>query len=68
MPRGTFRAGAAKSSAAVSKGNRSARANCWMFSPEDLPPALRYEGKTSLDWFLDGWINGTSLPKLELKA
>ena len=35
---------------------------------EDLPPALRYEGKKSLDWFLDGWINGTSLPKLELKS
>ena len=35
---------------------------------EDLPPALRYEGKKSLDWFLDGWINGTSLPRLELKA
>jgi len=35
---------------------------------EDLPPALRYEGKTSLDWFLEGWINGTSLPKLELRA
>ena len=35
---------------------------------EDLPPSLRYEGKNSLDWFLDGWINGTSLPKLELKA
>jgi len=35
---------------------------------EDLPPALRYEGKNSLDWFLDGWINGTSLPKLELRA
>ena len=35
---------------------------------EDLPPALRFEGKSSLDWFLDGWVNGTSLPKLELKA
>ena len=35
---------------------------------EDLPPALKYEGKDSLDWFLDGWINGTDLPKLELKA
>ncbi len=34
---------------------------------EDLPPALRFEGKNSLDWFLDGWINGTALPKLELK-
>jgi Peptidase family M1 domain len=35
---------------------------------EDLPPALHYEGKSSLDWFLNGWINGTALPKLELKA
>ena len=35
---------------------------------EDLPPSLRYEGKSSLDWFFDGWINGTSLPKLALKG
>ncbi len=35
---------------------------------EELPPTLRYEGKKSLDWFLDGWINGISLPKLELKG
>ena len=33
---------------------------------EDLPPSLRYEGRASLDWFLDGWVNGTSLPKLDL--
>ena len=35
---------------------------------EDLPPSLRYEGKSSLDWFLSGWINGTSLPRLELQG
>ena len=35
---------------------------------EDLPPALRFEGKKSLDWFVDDWINGTSLPRLELKS
>ena len=35
---------------------------------EELPPTLRYEGKSSLDWFLNGWINGTSLPRLELRA
>jgi hypothetical protein len=35
---------------------------------EELPPSLRYEGKSSLDWFVEGWINGTALPKLELKA
>ncbi len=34
----------------------------------DLPPSLRYEGKASLDWFLEGWVNGTSLPKLELQG
>jgi Peptidase family M1 domain len=34
---------------------------------EDLPPSLRYEGKASLTWFLDGWVNGTALPKLELE-
>jgi hypothetical protein len=35
---------------------------------KELPSSLRYEGKDSLDWFLDGWINGTSLPRLELKS
>jgi hypothetical protein len=35
---------------------------------EDLPPSLRYEGKASLDWFLQGWINGTALPKLQLES
>jgi hypothetical protein len=35
---------------------------------EELPPALRYEGKSSLAWFVEGWVNGTALPKLELKA
>jgi hypothetical protein len=35
---------------------------------EDLPPSLRYEGKASLDWFLAGWVNGTSLPRLELQG
>ncbi len=35
---------------------------------EDLPPSLRYQGKASLDWFLEGWVNGTALPRLELQA
>ncbi|MGH9704326.1 MAG: M1 family aminopeptidase, partial [Candidatus Acidiferrales bacterium] len=34
----------------------------------ESPMSLRYEGKSSLDWFLDGWVNGISLPRLELKA
>jgi hypothetical protein len=35
---------------------------------EELPASLRYEGKASLDWFLDDWINGTSLPRLDLQG
>lgn len=35
---------------------------------EELPPSVRYEGKKSLDWFFEGWVNGTSLPGLELKG
>jgi hypothetical protein len=35
---------------------------------EDLPPSSRYEGKASLDWFLEGWVNGTALPRLELQG
>jgi Peptidase family M1 domain len=35
---------------------------------EDLPPSSRYEGKASLDWFLEGWVNGISLPRLELQG
>jgi aminopeptidase N len=35
---------------------------------EELPPSLRYEGAKSLDWFYEGWINGTALPHLELQS
>jgi hypothetical protein len=35
---------------------------------EDLPLSLRYEGKPSLEWFLNGWINGTSIPKLSFQS
>ena len=35
---------------------------------EDLPAALRYERKNSLDWFFEGWISGTAVPKLELRG
>jgi len=32
------------------------------------PKSLWFEGKPSLDWFWDGWIQGTSVPTLELKG
>ena len=31
------------------------------------PERLWFEGKRSLDWFWDGWIQGTSVPILEVK-
>lgn len=33
---------------------------------EELPPSLWYEGRKSLDWFFDTWVNGMSVPKFEL--
>jgi hypothetical protein len=33
---------------------------------EVLPESLHFEAKRSLDWFFEGWVNGTALPKLEL--
>ncbi len=35
---------------------------------EELPPTLRYEGRKSLDWFYEGWVNGTALPHLGLQS
>jgi len=34
---------------------------------EELPRPVWHEGKRSLDWFLTGWINGASVPRLELQ-
>jgi hypothetical protein len=34
---------------------------------EDLPRPLWYEKRPKLDWFLDGWIEGTSIPELETR-
>lgn len=28
----------------------------------ELPPSLWYEGHKSLDWFYEGWVNGSSIP------
>jgi len=33
---------------------------------EALPGSLRYEGKKSLAWFFDEWVNGTALPRFQL--
>src|SRR5262249_43645618 len=33
-----------------------------------LPKALYHDGKPSLDWFFNGWVNGTVLPKYQLSS
>ena len=33
---------------------------------EELPRSACYEGKKSLDWFYEGWIEGSAIPRLEL--
>jgi len=35
---------------------------------EVLPRSLWFEGHQSLDWFFDGWVNGTAFPQIELKS
>ena len=33
-----------------------------------LPKSLYYEGKPKLDWFFDGWVNGTAMPRYQLSS
>jgi aminopeptidase N len=33
-----------------------------------LPKPLWFENRKSLDWFFDGWVNGTAFPQLELSG
>jgi hypothetical protein len=33
-----------------------------------LPKSLYYEGKPSLSWFFDGWVNGTAMPRYQLAS
>ena len=45
--------------------NISTRELLKAFEPE-LPPSLRYEGKQSLDWFYESWVNGSAIPRFDL--
>ncbi|HEU4413170.1 MAG TPA: M1 family aminopeptidase [Candidatus Angelobacter sp.] len=33
-----------------------------------MPPALNYEGRKSLEWFFDSWVNGNSIPQFSLQG
>jgi hypothetical protein len=45
--------------------NISTRELLKTFEPE-LPASIRYEGRSSLDWFYESWVNGTAIPRFEL--
>jgi hypothetical protein len=33
-----------------------------------MPASLGYEGRKSLDWFFDSWVNGNSIPQFSLES
>jgi hypothetical protein len=35
---------------------------------EVLPQSLWFENRKSLDWFFDGWVNGTAFPQFEVSG
>lgn len=35
---------------------------------EELPRPLWYEGHRSLDWFYEGWVKGTAVPRFDVRA
>ena len=35
---------------------------------EALPRSSWFEGRRSLQWFFDGWVNGTAIPRLALQS
>jgi hypothetical protein len=49
------------------RGRELSNADVQRAFEEALPPTLHFEGRASLDWFFTGWVEGTSLPQLELR-
>lgn len=49
------------------EGGEMSTRNFQQVLEEELPDSLRYEGKKSLEWFFQTWVNGTAVPRLELK-
>jgi len=48
------------------QGKEITNANFEQAVEEVLPRSLWFENRQSLDWFFDGWVNGTAFPHLEL--
>lgn len=50
------------------KGSELTNAEFEKAFEEVLPHSLWFEGHQSLDWFFDGWVNGTAFPQFELNG
>ncbi len=50
------------------KGSELTNADFEKAFEEVLPRSLWFEGHQSLDWFFDGWVNGTAFPQFALKG
>jgi hypothetical protein len=49
------------------KGKEITNADFERAVEEVLPKSLWFENHQSLDWFFDGWVNGTAFPHFEIK-
>jgi hypothetical protein len=49
------------------EGRSITTAQMLSFFEAQLPKPLWYEGKKSLDWFYESWLNGTAVPRFELR-
>jgi hypothetical protein len=49
------------------QGKEITNANFEQAVEEVLPKSLWFEKRKSLDWFFDGWVNGTVFPRFEIK-
>lgn len=50
------------------KGSELTNAEFEKAFEEVLPRTLWFEGRQSLDWFFDGWVNGTAFPQFEVQG
>ena len=50
------------------KGKQITNADFEQAVEDVLPRSLWFEKRKSLDWFFDGWVNGTAFPQLELSG
>ncbi len=51
---------------AASPGHKLSTLDLQRAFEQVMPAALNYEGRKSLDWFFDSWINGNSIPRFSL--